>query len=66
MKKQNLQNLSAAELQELSTSLAKEVFVLRSTLSVQRKLDKPHLLKAKRKERARVLTQLTKKEQAAV
>jgi large subunit ribosomal protein L29 len=55
-------NLSAVELQAMSESLGREVFDLRNTLSMQRKLEKPHLLKAKRKERARVLTLLTQKQ----
>ena len=61
-KKQELKDLSIPELQAMSETLAKEVFTLRNTLSVQRKLDQPHLLKATRRERARVLTQLTKKQ----
>lgn len=39
--------------------LEKEIFALRNELAIQRKLEKPHLLKAKRHERARLLTTLT-------
>lgn len=65
-KKIELKNLSVVELQEMGNKLAREVFDLRNTLSVQRKLEKPHLLKMTRKERARVLGQLTKKQNEGV
>ena len=64
--KNELKDLSVAELQEMSGALGREVFDLRNTLSIQRKLEKPHLLKAKRRERARVLTLLTKKQKEGV
>lgn len=60
-KKNELKDLSVVELQDKSRVLGREVFELRNALSIQRKLEKPHLLKAKRRERARVLTLLTKK-----
>ncbi len=64
--KKESQDLSVAELQEMSRSLEREVFELRNTLSMQRKLEKPHLLKQKRREKARVLTLLTKKQKEGV
>ncbi len=65
-KKNELKDLSVAELKEMSGSLGREVFDLRNTLSMQRKLEKPHLLKQKRRERARVLTLLTNKQKEGV
>ncbi len=65
-KKNELKDYSIVELEEMGRSLGREVFELRNTLSMQRKLEKPHLLKAKRRERARVLTQLTKKQKEGV
>ena len=65
-KNKELKDLSVAELKAMSESLGAEVFQIRSTLSVQRKLDKPHMLKLKRRERARVLTLLTQKEKQGV
>lgn len=65
-KKLELKDLSIAELQEMNQKLAREVFDLRNTLEVQRKLEKPHLLKATRRERARVLGQLTKKQNEGI
>jgi ribosomal protein L29 len=63
-KNQELKNQSVQELQATAKNLDREVFLLRSELSMNRKLDTPHLLKAKRKERARVLTLLTQKQQS--
>ena len=57
-------NQSVHELQAAAKDLGRELFLLRSELSVNRKLDKPHLLKQKRKDRARVLTFLTQKQQS--
>lgn len=65
-KNKELKDLSIAELKASVESLGAEVFQLRSTLSVQRKLEKPHMLKLKRRERARVLTLLTQKEKQGV
>lgn len=44
--------------------LDKEIFSLRNELSVNRKLEKPHLLKEKRKAKARALTFLTQLQRA--
>jgi len=61
-KKTELKDLSVVELQAMEQSLGREVFDLRNLLSMQRKLEQPHLLRAKRHERARVLTLLTQKQ----
>ena len=53
---------SVAELQEDVHLLDREIFALRNELATNRKLDKPHLIKAKRKEKARILTILTQKQ----
>ncbi len=50
---------SVEELQKAAIQLEAEIFALRNELSLQRKLEKPHLLKEKRHERARILTFLT-------
>ncbi len=57
---------SAAEMVAKARQLEREVFDLRNTLAVERKLEKPHLLKAKRHERARILTALTKQQRGQV
>ena len=60
-REKNLAELSMEELEAKQNELQKDIFNLRNELSVQRKLEKPHLLKAKRHERARVLTIQTQK-----
>lgn len=50
---------SVAEMEATTRDLEREIFALRNELATQRKLEKPHLLKAKRHERARLLTILT-------
>ena len=61
-KKQELQDHSIAELQTMARALDREVFDLRNELSLNRKLEKPHMLKAKRRQKARVLTIITQKQ----
>ena len=65
-KKMELKDYSIVELEEMGRSLGSKIFELRNILSMQRKLEQPHLLKATRKERSRVLTQLTKKQKEGV
>ncbi len=65
-KKEKIQELSPAALQEKLAYLNRELFELRDELAVNRKLDKPHLLRAKRKDKARILTILTQQERSGV
>ena len=58
-KEKNLRDLSVDELKALGLDLERKVFDLRNQLSMNRKLEKSHLLKATRREKARVLTILT-------
>lgn len=53
-------NSSVEELKAKLVDLDQEIYSLRNELSVNRKLEKPHLFKEKRKEKARILTQLTR------
>lgn len=57
----NVNNMSEEELMQMQQQLSEEIFVLKNSLSYVRKLEKPHLLLQKKKERARVLTALNKK-----
>jgi large subunit ribosomal protein L29 len=50
---------SVEELKALYQDLAKEIFDLKNELRMTRKLEKPHLLRKKKKDRARVLTLLS-------
>ncbi|MEN9344322.1 MAG: ribosomal protein [Chlamydiota bacterium] len=62
VKAKELRNQSEAELQALYYDLSSELFELRNQMKVTRKLEKPHLLKAKKKDRARVMTVLSQKQ----
>lgn len=61
MKSQDLQNQTIEELQATSQELKRKLFDLKNAFHFQKKRDKPHELKHARKDRARVLTILTKK-----
>ncbi|MBM3183896.1 MAG: 50S ribosomal protein L29 [Chlamydiae bacterium] len=63
-KKKELKDESAHSLQAMATDLDREIFALRNELAWNRKLEKPHLLKEKRKQKARVLTALTLKQKS--
>ncbi len=60
-KKANATDYSVEEMSGRVVDLDKEIFALRNELAVNRKLDKPHLIKAKRREKARLLTIMTQK-----
>lgn len=61
MKANELINLSDEELKARYEDLCREIFQLTSELRVSRKLQKPHQLKEKKKDRARILTVLCQK-----
>ena len=56
--KMSYNDQSNDELKALYRDLSGEIFKLKCELNVTRKLEKPHLLKQKKRERARVLTAL--------
>lgn len=56
LKKQNLVELTA-----LYNDLSKEIYEINTEFSITRKLEKPHLLRSKKKDRARVLTAINQK-----
>jgi large subunit ribosomal protein L29 len=60
-KKEIKESSSVEEMHAKVHDLEKEIFALRNELAMNRKLDKPHLIKAKRKEKARLLTFITQK-----
>lgn len=61
MAKKNEKDLSLKELEARVYELDREIFELRNELATQRKLEKPHLIKSKRRDKARILTMLTQK-----
>lgn len=60
-KAKELRDQSKEELEALYADLSKEIFELRNELKTTRKLEKPHLIRLKKKDRARVLTVLQEK-----
>lgn len=65
-KKQEIENLSEKEMQAKVRDLDREIFALRNELATQRKIEKPHLIQEKRRQKARILTLLTQKQKEAV
>lgn len=53
-----LKSIPAEELKQQLDQIAKEVFEMRNELRISKKIEKPHELKNKKKERARILTAL--------
>jgi large subunit ribosomal protein L29 len=53
---------SVDELKALNQDLSKEIFQLTNEIRITRKVEKPHLLREKKRDRARVLTILREKE----
>ncbi len=64
--KKEWRDQSVDELNANVRDLEREIFLLRNELAAQRKLEKPHMIRAKRKDKARILTILTQKQKAAV
>jgi large subunit ribosomal protein L29 len=60
-KKEKAADYTVEEMNAKVADLDKEIFALRNELAVNRKLEKPHLIKVKRKEKARLLTIMTQK-----
>jgi large subunit ribosomal protein L29 len=60
-KNRRFQDSSVEELNVLYRELSKEIFEMRNEKAISRKLDKPHLLKQKIKDRARALTFIKQK-----
>lgn len=62
VKAKDLRDQSAEELALQHRDLSKELFLLRNEMKVTRKMEKPHLVRQKKKDRARILTVLREKE----
>ncbi len=59
LKMKDLRNQTAAELETQVRELSKEIYDLKCEARTARKLDKPHLVRSKKRDRARVLTAIT-------
>ncbi len=64
-KAKELRLQSQDELKALYQDLSKELFQLRNEMKVTRKMDKPHMVRIKKKDRARVMTILRENESKA-
>ncbi len=64
-KAKELRNQSEVELKGLYQDLSREMFQLRNEMKLTRKMEKPHLVRMKKKDRARVMTVLREKEIAS-
>lgn len=62
LKAKELKEQSVEELTALYGNLSKEIYGLKNELKTARKLEKPHLLREKKRNRARVMTVLRQKE----
>ena len=51
-----LREQSQEELKALYQDLSKELFQLRNEMKVTRKMERPHLVRIKKKDRARIMT----------
>ena len=61
MKAKEMREKSIEELQARAEELYQELFELKTRLSMEKKLDQPHLIPEKKRERARIMTVLTEK-----
>ena len=58
LKTSELKDQSVEELKALYRDLSKEIFGFKNEMRIARKLEKPHLVRTKKRDRARVLTVL--------
>ncbi|MFI5333993.1 MAG: 50S ribosomal protein L29 [Chlamydiales bacterium] len=59
-----LREKNVTELREQERELAKEVYEMYCELSLSRKLEKPHLVREKKRDRAKLLTVLREKQES--
>lgn len=62
VKTKDLRDLSSEELHAQLEDLNQEIFGLKNELKAARKLDKPHLVRKRKQDRARMLTLMTERE----
>jgi len=61
-KAKELREQATEELKAIYQDLSKELFQMRNEMKVTRKIEKSHLVRAKKKDRARMMTVLREKE----
>ena len=62
LKAKDLRDQTAEELEVKVEEIENEMFSLKSKLKAERKLEKPHVIKELRRDRARIMTILKEKE----
>ena len=60
-RREHIKDQTSEELRTLYTELSKDIYQLKNELAFARKLEKPHQLREKKKDRARALTFLKQK-----
>lgn len=63
LKAKDLRGQTIEELEAKIDEIENEFFQLKSKLKTERKLEKPHMIKKLKKDKAKILTVLTEKEQ---
>lgn len=64
-KAKSFRDQSSEELNALYQDLSKELFHLRNEMKITRKMEKPNLMRIKKKDRARVMTVLRERQTTA-
>ena len=62
LKMSDLKDQTVEELKAQQREISKEIYDLRCEMKIARKLEKPHMVREKKRDRARVLTVLRQKE----
>jgi len=62
LKMKDLKNQAVEELEAQVRDLSKEIYDLKCEMRITRKVEKPHMVREKKRDRARLLTVLRQKE----
>ncbi len=62
VKAKDLRDLSLEDLEFQCNELSRDLFELKNEMKVNRKMERPHMVRQKKKDRARVMTVLREKE----
>jgi large subunit ribosomal protein L29 len=62
LKMKDLKLQSVVELEKLAVEVSKDVFELRNEKMITRKNEKPHVLREKKRDRARILTMIVQQQ----
>lgn len=65
-KRKDMKDLSVRDLQNLVEEIGEELFQMKNELKASKKVEKSHLFRLKRKQRAQALTYITLKERQKV